>query len=318
MYLYSSGCLLQSWHFVRKQQQQSLIEHEENDDSTGGSSGIGSKKKKRRKSRDNTVDNEVEMVSLVDTTVSTSSNTSELLPNRSAVDAILPVSDEDQSENDSLPPSSGSVSYPQLARMAYDDLGENFVRAGITLMQLGVCLTYLIFVPRNLSASILTLTRVHVPLGQCLLAMALLEVPLSSIRDIRKLVYTNVLANVLIAFGLVSCLYLALTISSERRYGEDESPNHKALGAWNEKWYLFIGTSVLLFEGSITLCLPLQEAIQGQESVQKFPAVYRGTISCIVLFYSFFGVSLKRRCENDCDYVVLTRSLLIISAFYNF
>ena len=49
-------------------------------------------------------------------------------------------------------------------------------------------------------------------------------------------------------------------------------------------------TQVLLFEGSITLCLPLQAAIQGQESIQKFPSVYVQTISSIVVFYSFFGV----------------------------
>lgn len=35
-----------------------------------------------------------------------------------------------------------NISYPKLARMAYGDLGESVVRTGITLMQLGVCLTY--------------------------------------------------------------------------------------------------------------------------------------------------------------------------------
>ena len=49
-------------------------------------------------------------------------------------------------------------------------------------------------------------------------------------------------------------------------------------------------TQVLLFEGSITLCLPLQAALQGQEAIQKFPTVYIQTISSIVVFYSFFGV----------------------------
>lgn len=39
-------------------------------------------------------------------------------------------------------PVGNSISYPQLARIAYGECGENTVRAGITLMQLGVCLTY--------------------------------------------------------------------------------------------------------------------------------------------------------------------------------
>jgi proton-coupled amino acid transporter len=42
------------------------------------------------------------------------------------------------------------LSYPELAYRALGKRGETMVKIGIALMQSGVCLTYLIFVPQNL------------------------------------------------------------------------------------------------------------------------------------------------------------------------
>ncbi len=47
---------------------------------------------------------------------------------------------------------------------------------------------------------------------------------------------------------------------------------------------------MLLFEGSITLLVPLIEAVQTQEDKKKFPTMYRKVILGIVSFYAFFGV----------------------------
>jgi hypothetical protein len=170
-------------------------------------------------------------------------------------------------------PSNISVSYPQLAQIAYGDVGETVVRTGITLMQLGICLTYFIFVPHNLSKSIETLLmmlfdeqqQVIVPppsLWMCLVAMVLVEIPLSCGRDIRRLHPTNVLANALILFGLLSCLWLALfgtttaaasnttTTTAEEEHDMDSSTTTNmlekmaSLSPWNDQWYLFVGTSV--------------------------------------------------------------------------
>ena len=43
------------------------------------------------------------------------------------------------------------LSYPRLAGMAYGKTVEKMVMNGNAAMQLGVCLTYFIFVPQNLS-----------------------------------------------------------------------------------------------------------------------------------------------------------------------
>ncbi len=43
--------------------------------------------------------------------------------------------------------------------------------------------------------------------------MVVIEVPLTWIRDIRKLTPTNVLATFLIAYGLISCLAIAFSVA---------------------------------------------------------------------------------------------------------
>lgn len=63
------------------------------------------------------------------------------------------------------------------------------------------------------------------------------------------------------------------------------------LSAFNSSgWFLFIGTSVLLFEGSITLLIPLQEAVATSQDRQYFPKMYPNVILCIIWFYTFFGI----------------------------
>ena len=43
--------------------------------------------------------------------------------------------------------------------------------------------------------------------------------------------------------------------------------------------------------GSITLLVPLQEAVYREEDRERFPAVYKRVIASIITFYTFFGIS---------------------------
>jgi hypothetical protein len=141
------------------------------------------------------------------------------------------------------------LSYPELAYRALGARGEALVKAGIALMQSGVCLTYLIFVPQNLHASFALLTGLEVSTSLWLLLMIGLQIPLSWIRDIRKLTPTNLLANCLILYGLLTCIGFAIK--------EATAPTHNLQGPVEEfvyhvkhlkpvagDWFLFIGTSV--------------------------------------------------------------------------
>lgn len=142
------------------------------------------------------------------------------------------------------------LSYPELAYRAFGSMGETTVKIGIAAMQSGVCLTYLIFVPQNLKASTLNLFGVDIPASYFLIAMLVFQIPLSWVRDIRKLTVTNLLANMLILYGLITCLGFALSyaVESEEGRGPLQEISYKimALEPFNSGWFLFIGTSVSL------------------------------------------------------------------------
>eukprot|EP00578_Thalassiosira_sp_NH16_P020939 CAMPEP_0181086462 /NCGR_PEP_ID=MMETSP1071-20121207/5762_1 /TAXON_ID=35127 /ORGANISM="Thalassiosira sp., Strain NH16" /LENGTH=504 /DNA_ID=CAMNT_0023168305 /DNA_START=39 /DNA_END=1550 /DNA_ORIENTATION=+ len=221
------------------------------------------------------------------------------------------------------------LSYPELARRAFGTRGERLVQVGISLMQSGVCLTYLIFVPQNLRASALLLFDWDVSAGRALAFMVALEVPMSWIRDIRRLTATNLLANILILYGLVTCLGFAVddiahnvdgdvddneisetmmtTTITSGAFLREAFRRARSLPAFEPSgWFLFLGTSVLLFEGSITLLVPLQEAVQTPDDRRKFPSMYRRVIMGIVSFYLLFGTTCWMAFGNDVRTVMTT------------
>ena len=134
------------------------------------------------------------------------------------------------------------LTYPELASRAFGS-GSTFVKVGIALMQFGVCLTYLIFVPQNLVEATRALFGVEINKIVFLVAMVLIEVPLTWIRDIRKLTPTNVLATFLIAYGLISCLVIAFSVVI-RDPTSTMIERIMQLPPKDDTWYLFIGTSV--------------------------------------------------------------------------
>ncbi|CAB9526066.1 Vacuolar amino acid transporter 3 [Seminavis robusta] len=218
------------------------------------------------------------------------------------------------------------LSYPELAYRALGETGERIIKIGIGLMQSGVCLTYLIFVPQNFSTALLRLANIYVAPEWFLVVMVAIQVPLSWIRDIRKLTVTNFLANALILYGLITCLALSLKQAMTTNFdGAPLDPETKTsplnlvaerlshLSPFAQGWFLFIGTSVLLFEGSITLLVPLQEAVVSDEDRQRFPSVYRTTILSIIVFYIFFSMTCWTSLGNDVR-TVLTTSLPVGNA----
>ena len=63
---------------------------------------------------------------------------------------------------------------------------------------------------------------------------------------------------------------------------------------------------VLLFEGSITLLVPLQEAVYREEDRKKFPFLYRKVILGIISFYTFFGIFCWMSFGKDVRTVMTT------------
>lgn len=152
------------------------------------------------------------------------------------------------------------LSYPELAYRALGENGERVIKIGIGLMQSGVCLTYLIFVPQNFSTALERLAGIYISPELFLVLMVAIQIPLSFIRDIRKLTMTNFLANALILYGLVTCLVLSLKQATTTGVdGGAMQPTDtpyslvvdrlKHLSPFAKDWFLFIGTSVSVNSG---------------------------------------------------------------------
>lgn len=153
-----------------------------------------------------------------------------------------PTSSEEQTTTTPL-------SYPELAFRAFGKRGEMLVKIGIAAMQSGVCLTYLIFVPHNLRSSVKSMIGVDISPQFWLVLMVLIQIPLSWIRDISHFTITNSIANLLILYGLVTCLGFAVEEAtrgtSENALENVETHLHQ-LSALEPGFFLFIGTSVRL------------------------------------------------------------------------
>ena len=127
--------------------------------------------------------------------------------------------------------------------------------------------------------------------------MLLVEIPLGWIRDITKLTPTNVVATGLIAYGLFFVLVLAvkhgLAKTTNDVTGEETLmfvDNLQNLPAITDAWFLFVGTSFFMMEGSITLLVPLQEAIERKEDRATFPYSNQSATTWIVVFYCIFSI----------------------------
>jgi len=184
------------------------------------------------------------------------------------------------------------LTYSELSRRAFGSFAF-LIEFGIAAMQFGVCLTYLIFVPANLYASCQSLFGgvLVIPKTYFLVGMLLIEIPLTWIQDIRRLTPFNVLATIFIVYGLGSCLLISLSYSYTQK--EDTILESMAnLPAFQPSWFMFIGTAFFVFEGSITLVVPLQEAVYKKEDRERFPIVNQNVTICIlhVLCHDLLGI----------------------------
>ncbi|KAH8053016.1 amino acid transmembrane transporter [Aureococcus anophagefferens] len=152
--------------------------------------------------------------------------------------------------------------------------GVLVVRFTIVAQQCGICLTYFIFVATNLRELVMyACPSFAAPsLAQCCL--------------LQNFALTNLVANALILYSLV---VLAV-------YGTIEVVEHQpplaSLSLFNKQsFYLFVGTSAFVYEGSAALVVPLQEAVR-KDLQPQFSTLYVRTCGMIIVTYIVFGAEL--------------------------
>ena len=194
-------------------------------------------------------------------------------------------------------------SYSGLMGKAFGLKGVYLCRVTIVLQQCGICLTYVIFIATNCRELWAYWTGATPTLATCCALQLLVLVPLSWIRDMQTFATTNLIANALILYALI-----VLALHATTTIAHDPPASLATLPLFNrESFYLFVGTSAFVYEGSAALVVPLQEAVKPDRRAD-FSKMYVRTCAGIIATYICFG-ALNWIAYGKSTQVVLTLNL---------
>jgi proton-coupled amino acid transporter len=146
----------------------------------------------------------------------------------------------------------GRRSFDQMVLRILGKPAMLLVRACLLLNQVGIALTYYLFVAVNVNDLLARWAGGRVAIGTIVWLQVAVQAPLSWVRQIHRLEPTTILADVGIVFGLTTILCVCVA-----RIARDGS-TLGAQPAFNQRDFpMFIGTSVFCFEG-LALTIPLQ------------------------------------------------------------
>ncbi|KAK3804705.1 MAG: transmembrane amino acid transporter protein-domain-containing protein [Linnemannia elongata] len=176
----------------------------------------------------------------------------------------------------------------QVVPASFGDIGGHLygpamrlsVLFAIAISQIGFVCAYMSFVATNLEAlarNVLDASEMY-PSYVFVLIQLVVFIPLALIRNIARLSFTAVVADVFICFGLVYLYYFDIFTLATNGLSDVVLFNPKDFA-------LFIGTAVFTFEG-IGLIIPITESMKEPE---KFPKVLTGVMIGITVLFTSLG-----------------------------
>lgn len=201
------------------------------------------------------------------------------------------------------------ASFACIADSACGWIGRLSVQVSLVISQFGICIAYIIFISQLVNS----IGHVGTPWIMCVLFPIL--VPLCLIRSVEHLEYPNLIADVLILFGLMvvivyGCFAMASTDAIDTLLwsirGDAwnlqellEDPHYKAVVPFKPQTCgIFIGMAIFTFEG-VPMVLPIRNSMAKKE---RFMPLFAGLFMCIALFFCLFGlfgyISYKKRVQT--------------------
>ena len=168
---------------------------------------------------------------------------------------------------------------------SFGDMGDYLYGKGMRLIilgsivisQVGFVSAYIVFTSENLQAFVQAVSKCKsfVDIKFMVLLQLVIFLPLSLVRDISKLGFTALVADVFILLGLVYVFYYdVVTIVEQSGIADIKLFNPST-------WTLFIGTAIFTYEG-IGLIIPIQESMKRP---QQFTGVLAGVMILITLVF---------------------------------
>lgn len=156
-------------------------------------------------------------------------------------------------------------SFGDIGGILYGKWMRIIILGSVAISQFGFVSAYIVFVSANLQAFVLAVTNCTTFIGIkfMILMQLVIFLPLSLIRDISKLAFTALVADVFILAGLIYLYGFNIKQIVDQGGVSD-------IHAFNpSSWTLFIGTAIFTYEG-IGLIIPIQESMR---KPQQFPGV---------------------------------------------
>ena len=191
------------------------------------------------------------------------------------------------------------INSPGLDGVAYALAGKwagHLATFCVTAMQCGVGVTYYIFVAENVD--MLAPSRYNLTMGAVILAMAVLEAPLSLFKRLQRLHGLNAAGNLLVALAFLTIFAVAL----ERLDREGPAPSNYGIGPPG-KVLTFAGTAVFAFEGTASIVVPVCDAT-ARAHRGSLEYVVVGATAAVAFFYSLFGIACSLAFGRRVDVIV--------------
>lgn len=172
-------------------------------------------------------------------------------------------------------------SFGDMGGLLYGKHMRRVILGSIVLSQLGFVSAYFVFVSQNLQAFVLAVSncKSFIDIKWMVLMQLIIFMPLSLIRDISKLGFTALIADVFILLGLLYIYFY--DVSTLVRHGGISD-----VVSFNPStWSLFIGTAIFTYEG-IGLIIPIQESMKDPH---RFPGVLAGVMVIITFIFLSAG-----------------------------
>ncbi|CAG8142716.1 unnamed protein product [Penicillium nalgiovense] len=172
-------------------------------------------------------------------------------------------------------------SFGDIGGILYGKHMRRIILGSIVLSQLGFVSAYIVFVSQNLQAFVLAVSKcvTLIDIKYMVLLQLVIFLPLSLIRDISKLGFTALIADVFILLGLLYIYYYDISTLVDQGGISDVISFNPAT------WSMFIGTAIFTYEG-IGLIIPIQESMK---QPKRFPGVLAGVMVVITFIFLSAG-----------------------------
>ncbi|EEH10659.1 vacuolar amino acid transporter 3 [Histoplasma capsulatum G186AR] len=173
-------------------------------------------------------------------------------------------------------------SFGDIGGVLYGKHMRRIILGSIVLSQLGFVSAYIVFVSQNLQAFVLAVSKckTYIDIKLMILIQLVVFLPLSLIRDISKLGFTALIADVFILMGIIYLYVYGVETIVDNGGVADIKPFNPV------SWTLFIGTAIFTYEG-VGLIIPIQESMK---KPQKFPGVLAFVMFMITAVFLSMGV----------------------------